>query len=116
MPMQNSHTLIRATCWRIRIARSAGRDTVWSSVEIFPYHEPKARGSRAECTLSGVRTVPKRLRVRAYTSFISSPRGRSMGGIGVHHVLLFGVVVFGALTQCRASSRAWDMSRAHHPC
>src|SRR5216110_2121057 len=80
MSMQNSHTLIRATCCRIRIWSSSGKVRRLSSCETFPTHDPKASGIRAEWTLSGVRTWPKRRRAMAYTSFIMRPLGRSMGG------------------------------------
>src|SRR5579864_3154879 len=50
---------------------------------------PKAAGNRAECTLTGVSTLPNCLRVKKYASFIINPCGCSMGGRNVSMVSAF---------------------------
>src|ERR1700751_3707151 len=80
MSVQKRHTLIRATCSRMRKTVSRGSCNFLSSVETFPKNVPKALGMRAAYTFTGVSTLPNCRRDMAYTRFLISPLGFSIGG------------------------------------
>ena len=69
------------------MAVSGGSRSFLSSLPIFAVNRPNATGIRAENTFSGVSTLPNCRRVMAYTSFIISPGGFSIGGRNVVSVL-----------------------------
>src|SRR5579863_5899967 len=77
--MQNSHTLMWATCSRISMAVSAGSSSCLSSLEIFATNMPKPAGMRAYTTFTGVGTLPNCFFDIAYAIFWIRPCGFSMG-------------------------------------
>src|SRR5215469_9902676 len=83
MSVQNVHTLICATCSRIRNCVSAGNSSCLSSLEIFPTNIPNPVGMREYTTLTGVGTLPNCFFDMAYAILLMKPFGCSIGGRNV---------------------------------